>query len=203
MNNKLNFLNSQEEYFYYWLKELEEHGYVKNIKFTEESYELNKGLNISLIKLSGKKLTPKNSSKKLISIRTYTPDFIFEFTEKAKDIFYYKENDVESLFPLISKDNRIYIDTKGEYTLHFSSSITFGDRQAMMWDKHQIYVQIVKPFINKEKGKSLFESTFTPKLVIKKEIYKKDNAVKKIKKGDSKIKFKVRTLNEFLSKYEK
>jgi hypothetical protein len=67
----------------------------------------------------------------------------------------------------------------------------------MMWDRHSIYVQIIKAYI-KEGKKCLFEETFTPKKVVKKEVYLKDIPIKNIKKGDTKIKFKIRTLDEYL-----
>lgn len=190
------FTNTQEEYFYYWLEELEKEGYVKNITYNSNSFNLNDSLSVNYKKITGKKTEIKEL--KLIKERSYTPDFIFEFTEKAKGIFYFEENEDKKIFPLISKDKKIYVDTKGEYTKHYSSTITFGDRQAMMWYKHQIYVQIIKPFI-KDGKKCLFEQTFVPSKVLKKEKYLKDIPNKNIKKGDSKIKFDVKTLNEFIS----
>ena len=198
MSKQINykFLNSQEEYFYYWLEELYDNGFISRIEPDQSSFTLNNSLSIDYTKIKGKsKLT--TAQLKLIKERSYTPDFIFEFTKKAENVFYFIENSSKQVFPFVNKDNKIYVDTKGEYTKHYSSSITFGDRQAMMWDRHGIYVQIIKAYI-KEGKKCLFEETFTPKKVVKKEVYLKDIPIKNIKKGDTKIKFKIRTLDEYL-----
>ena len=198
MSKQINykFLNSQEEYFYYWLEELYDNGFISRIEPDQLSFTLNNPLNIDYTKIKGKsKVT--TAQLKLIKERSYTPDFIFEFTNKAENVFYFIENSNKQIFPFVNKDNKIYVDTKGEYTKHYSSSITFGDRQAMMWDRHSIYVQIIKAYI-KEGKKCLFEETFTPKKVVKKEVYLKDIPIKNIKKGDTKIKFKIRTLDEYL-----
>jgi hypothetical protein len=198
MSKQINykFLNSQEEYFYYWLEELYDNGFISRIEPDQSSFTLNNSLSIDYTKIKGKsKLT--TAQLKLIKERSYTPDFIFEFTKKAENVFYFIENSNKQVFPFVNKDNKIYVDTKGEYTKHYSSSITFGDRQAMMWDRHSIYVQIIKAYI-KEGKKCLFEETFTPKKVVKKEVYLKDIPIKNIKKGDTKIKFKIRTLDEYL-----
>jgi len=197
-NKKINFKpeNQQEEYFYYWLEELYDNGYIDYIEPERLSFNLNDELEINYLDSKD-----KLKSKKLIKKRSYTPDFIFIFNDKSENIFFYKENNKSCTFPSISDKilNKIYVDTKGEYTKHYSSSITFGDRQVMMWYKHNIFVQIVKPYIREEGKKSLFEETFTPKKVIQKEKYLKDIPNRNIKKGDSKIKFKVKTLKEFIN----
>jgi hypothetical protein len=193
------FDSGQEEYFYYWLEELFDLGYVDDITGNRTSFILNTSLDITHTKT--KKLKTKELKSehdlKLIKERSYTPDFIFKFNSKSKGIFYFTDKEERRIFPLVSKDGLSYVDTKGEYTSHYNSSITFGDRQAMMWDKHGIYVQIIKAYIREGK-KCLFEETFTPKKVIAKEKYLKDISNKNIKKGDSKIKYKVRSLNEFI-----
>lgn len=199
-NKKINYTpeNEQEWYFYYWLEELYDNGYVDYINPERPNFELNDGLKLTWIKKLKTKTKPL--SKNLINIRTYTPDFIFMFNTKAKNIFYYTTTEeISSIkeFPLVSCDGFTYVDTKGEYTMHYSSSITFGDRQAIMWDKHKLYVQIVKPYIREGKG-CLFEKTFTPKKVLKEQVYKQDNKIRKIKKGDSKIKYDVKTLDQFV-----
>lgn len=198
---KVKFLNSQEEYFYYWLEELELHGYVKNIKYNLDSFVVNNPLNVSHLKAKSKSQNIIEDMK-LIKERSYTPDFIFEFTSKSEDIFYFKPNSVKKIFPFVNNDNKTYVDTKGEFTQHYSSTITFGDRQAMMWDKHKIYVQIIKPYIRESGKNCLFEQTFVPSKVMLKERYIKDMPNKNIKKGDTKIKFVVNTFDEFIKNYK-
>jgi len=198
MSKKINYklLNSQEEYFYFWLEELYDNGFISRIEPEQISFILNNPLNINYNKSKSKNKSV-TVPMKLIKERSYTPDFIFEFTKKAENVFYFTDSSNKQVFPFINKDNKTYVDTKGEYTKHYSSSITFGDRQAMMWDRNSIYVQIIKAYI-KEGKNCLFEQTFTPKKVLNKEKYVKDIPNKNIKKGDSKIKFKVRTLDEYL-----
>jgi hypothetical protein len=198
------FDSSQEEYFYYWLEELYNAGYVDYIVKDRKSFVLNNPLSVNIIKVKKTKTKSTSSNKQLdlIKERTYTPDFIFSFAEKAKGIFFYEENQEENIFPVFNNLHQVYVDNKGEYTRHYSSSITFGDRQAMMWDKHKIYIKIIKTYI-KEGKKCLFQQTFTPKKVLQKEVYLKDIPNKNIKKGDSKIKYKIKTLNEFINEQSK
>lgn len=200
MSKKINFKfdSDQERYFYYWLEELYNAGYIDLILADRKSFDLNNPLTINWTKQLKTKNKPMEIS--LIKTRSYTPDFIFRFTKKAKNIFYF-DPDIPTKkrkpFMVLGSDDYIYVDVKGQYTRTYTSSITFGDRQAILWDKYKIFVQIVKPYIRE--GKScLFEKTFTPRKVLKEQVYLRDNSKRKIKKGDSKIKYKVRKLNEFV-----
>lgn len=195
-------LNNQELYFYYWLEELYNHGYIDYIHNKQITYPLNNPLTITWNKQLKTKVKPVDV--KLIKERSYTPDFIFRFSKKSKGIFYYEDsesNNIRPFFPNLNSDNLIHVDTKGEYTRVYTSSITFGDRQAIMWDKHSIFVQVVKPYIRLGK-KCLFETTFTPAKVITKEVFLRDDKKRKIKKGDSKIKYKTKTLKQFINELQ-
>jgi hypothetical protein len=113
--------------------------------------------------------------------KVYTPDFIFSINDKT---FQHANNQHLKVSP----DGLVYVDVKGEYTKQLTSSITFPDRQAMMWDKHSIYVNKIVPT-------KLFSKTFVPYSLIKTEVYKKDTKTNKV--GDSKFKFKVNTYAEY------
>lgn len=191
-------LNNQELYFYYWLEELYKNGYIDYIEKNQQTFDLNDDVVFNWNKQLKTKIKPMSFN--LIKQRNYTPDFIFNFTKKAEGIFYFTEETPLSkrlYFPMVNPNNKVLVDTKGEFTRIYTSSITFGDRQAIMWNRHDLYVQIVKAYIREGK-KCLFQETFTPAKVRYAEVYKRNDKKRKIKKGDSKIKYEIRTLNQYI-----
>jgi hypothetical protein len=164
-------------------------------------------------KVAGRKEKAKQEEKEyvLVKEKSYTPDFIVEWTDKAKGIFVFREGDllVNSNVPFFfvyNNEDEIdnmtsYIEIKGSYTKQLTSSITFPDRQVMMLTKYGIYVQKVIPYDLSGKVKSLFSTTFTPSDVITNEVYKVKT--KNYKVGESKLKYPVRTLKEFEDEWSK
>ncbi len=167
---KFKFDSKDELYFSYFLEELYNEGLISEIQDK-----------ISF-KISDKFIYNK---KVLIKEKYYTPDFVFKTDDVLNDIF-----------PKVNNEF-CYIDVKSEYTKHFNSSITFPDRQAMMLEKNGIYVQKIIPYSFSNK-KCLFRDTFTPEKVIQEERYKRDGKNGKI--GESKIKYKITTFNEWKKK---
>lgn len=167
-------------------------------------------------------------SKELIKQKKYTPDFIFKLEHKLTEIMTANENTIlcqdkkQRLIELSNivfynhntkteqqdcnrlahsiEDfyNYIFIDVKGAYTKQFNSSITFPDRQAMLYNYLGVYVNKIIVFDNKVKSKCLFAKTFTPKKVIDEMIYKRDTGNNKV--GDTKIKYKIVTIDEYLTR---
>lgn len=186
--NKQLFDSTEEDYFYEWLLELQNNSYIDYIHSNKKSYKLNKVV-LAKAKLKKKQVT-------LIKQKTYTPDFIIRFTEKARGIFFYDNGDEKSSLFYCHNNRRLcYIDVKGSFTRNLTSSITFPDRQLLMYTRHNIYVNKVIP-IGKD-DKCLFAKTFTPTYVDKLEKYKVKPKDKTKSVGDSKLKFPVKTLSQY------
>ena len=191
MNNlSYNFDSKEEEYFYYWLEELKNQGYIEWIFPHQKTY---------VVMDAVVKHRPKSFN--LTRERKYTPDFIFKFNNKARGIFYYDEEEGYKNRPfLFCNNNRgiIYVDIKGSFTRNLSSSVTFPDRQSIMLNRYNIYVQKTIPYdVTNRKKNTLFAKTFTPDVMIKREVYKK-TIKNKWNKGDSKLKYKVTKLDKFI-----
>jgi len=196
--------SKEEQYFHWWLLELQLAGYVEQISMRLGSYKLNDKVSAkytrSKLDKKGVLKTGIESEYVLIKEKHYTPDFIIQWTEKAKGIFIFQEGDllVNSNVPFFYADNSkliTYIEVKGSYTKQLTSSITFPDRQVMMLNKYNIYVQKVIPFDVSGKVKSLFQLTFTPSDVVTNEVYKVKTKNNKV--GESKLKYPIRTLSQF------
>ena len=72
-----------------------------------------------------------------------------------------------------------------------STQYTFPLKQKWLYKDYGIYTNKIVP-------DKLFESTFTPKKVIDTEVYKRDIPNRNIKMGDTKLKYKITTIKEWL-----
>lgn len=199
------FDSEDEKLFYNWLEELLVLDLVE-IKPDKVTFDLNEPLTHNVtIKSKSKKREFIESSLNLIKVKHYTPDFIFKFKEEG---FTYKLSESSlkyAITPLItSNDGWCYVDVKGSFTRNLSSSITFPDRQVMLYQKHGIYVNKVichNANDTDKKGNCLFKTTFAPLVFIenslRKRVGKNGEAV-----GDSKVKYKINTLAEWIKKKE-
>lgn len=195
---KLNYelQNKEEEYFFLWLKELQSNGYIDYIKPDQITFQLFPRHEVHWDKKLKTKISIKSFN--LFNESVYTPDFCFKFSHKARNILSYSPNkavDARKIFIDINTSGAIYVDVKGGFEGKFKSSMIFPDRKAIMWNVHNKYIHKIKPFVNKTKSTCLFAKTFTPKKVIAAEVYKI-----KSKRGQSKLKFETRSLNEFINK---
>jgi len=180
----MTFDSPEEEYYYNWLLELKEKGYVHSIE-REPEYELFPEVKIK--------------DKVILRASIYKPDFIVIWEDKAKDIFYFTEDSKfkSIIVELRSKHfahkdeltNKYYsvVDVKGTFAARGNSStIKFPIIQKQMYYRYKIYVNKIMPLHPKN---GLFASTFTPK----------DFAY--TKKGKLRnLKWKIKTLSEFTNK---
>lgn len=199
------FDSNEELYFYHWMTELYIEGYIDWIYIEEKSYLITN--EVKAIRKSKLKTKVKEEQFVLSKKRIYTPDFIFKFNKKAYGKFYYDSEGMYERRPYFYCNNHrglIYVDTKGAFVnKNMSSSYTFPDRQSIMCDRYGIYVQKIVPYANSKSKKTLFSQTFTPNQFSKDNIYLNDRLDKKTglykwRKGDSKLKYPVRTLQEYL-----
>jgi len=204
--NKINFDfdSKEEEYFYDWLLELYDLGYIDWIWSEKKTYLITN--EVRSARVSQLKTKQKVEEFILTKKRNYTPDFIFKFNQCAyKKLYHDKKGGYESRPFFYCNNNRgiIYVDVKGAFGGNLSSSSTFPDRQSLMCQRFNIYVQKVIPYANKPKKETLFLKTFTPRSMIADSVYKKtimNRKTNKVKwrKGDSKLKYKVTTVKNYL-----
>ena len=196
--NLKNFKSLEELYFSYYLEELKEAGYIKSWRYEISKFQLTEPYIRTYLKQLKTKIVEKEEF--LLHGSSITADFTILWTEKAKNIFYldnyYAIKDIKSIpFRLGELGIKTsYIEIKPTNESKTSSSISFPYKQKFCLNEYGIYIQKIKPFDSKKK--CLFSDTFTPNDVIKSQIYLKD--CKYGKKGDSKIKYEIKTLNEFI-----
>ena len=189
-------LKSKEEKFTYaWLKELEEAGYIKDIKYEIKSYVLCEPVVIQRFTKTG-----ILHDYTLTVGRKYTPDFECTVLKPLKDTLQYKDQLVhgkayKGLIVNRNPDNtgKLVIETKAT---HDANNMT---REALVkisivHDKYGDYVNLIKipPYTHTNSGKSFFQDTFVPQLYEDWE----DHRYKR--NGRSKIKFNYFKVKEWL-----
>lgn len=209
-----NFDSNEERFMYNWLQELNDYNLIDWIDVNPPSYEINEEVSFEFKKdiQMKTKVKQKIIKKKLLLRKVYTPDYIVKFNEKLLNILYVDLTDNKNIdnldvpFFLLGKNNLIYqnnklekesiiIDVKGEYTRNLNTSITFPDRQAMMYNRYKVYVNKCIPHGRKD---CLFRNTFVPKDIQAELTYVKDLKNLKVKAGDSKIKYPIKNIEEWL-----
>lgn len=147
--------DSWEEIHVYWhLMELYNAGYVYKIFREPQTYELLAPLYIDR-RLKGKSST---SRVELMPGTKYTPDFGVIWTASAPTCIHQDINKViegsTKAVPYYSADNVSIIEVKGDFDKH-GGTREFEVKRKLMWDKHQAYVNLVRPI-------QLYKKSFTP-----------------------------------------
>jgi hypothetical protein len=183
--------NKEELYFSYYLDELKKYDIIDSYTYEEETFKLSEDIKYTHMKYTQLKTKVKKQAitKSLLKPCTYTPDFIILANSPTDGFFNIAANN--PIF-ISTNDLKCYVDVKGMFAGRTNSTqYTFPLKQKWMYQKYNIYTNKVVP-------EKLFAKTFTPKKVIEEEIFKRDNVKKGIKKGDSKLKFEVKTIEEYL-----
>ena len=198
-----NFKSNLELYFYYYLKELEEYGFVTNVGYEISTFILTKPYTREYLFQGKKKVLLK--SEHLLHKSSITSDFTFDFLPKAEGIFYIGKNPIKCLakeipFRLANEDIsnlQCLVEVKSvQERSATSSNISFPYKQKFCLEKYNKLIYKVKPYSSQGRG-CLFEQTFTPARVLKHERYLKN--CKYGLKGESKIKFNIKTLKQYLN----
>lgn len=199
-----NFKSTSERYFSYYLEELQEAGFIKKWYYEQDTWELTPKLEITYLKRLKTKI--KEETEFLLHPSSITADFTIIWEEKARNIFFLDVNlpikDVKLIPFRVSEFVRnryhTYVECKQVKTFKANNSdISFPYKQKFLYQLYEIYLQKIKPFTPNNSPTCLFKETFTPMKVAEEERYVKRTADNKI--GDSKLKYKVRTLKEFLN----
>lgn len=185
---ELKFDSKEEEYFYWYLQELQKAGFIEEIipqypvipLSDKKEHEVYKPL----------KRKTKFFNKTLLQEHIYTPDFTIVWAQKGFQLFVshadtYKEEKTPFLlyithFDKIKGKLVSIIEIKPSFD-KYNMTKMFIVNQKWVYEKYGYFVQLVKP-------EELFKKTFTPARYIW-----TDSG-----SGRRKIKFKVRTLKEYL-----
>jgi hypothetical protein len=195
--------SKHEIYFEWWLEEAQ-----------------NKGLILSWRRATSFSLTPKvtapyvktkdgediEGSIILLRAHTYCPDYVIVWNNN--NMLHCDISNLGTKRPayFISQRNALgqsitTIDVKPDKinSNQQLSFYTFPINQKHVWDLHGVYVQktVLYPASNSTFNKSLFQQTWTPRLYVEQEVYKR--TTKKWTKGSSKIKWApVKSIKELL-----
>lgn len=203
------FKSDIEYYFYLYCSELKEAGFIKKFSYETSTFQLCEPYKRDYLFQGKKKIVKK--SEHFLQKSSITADFTIEWDDSAENIFYLRHTKpitclVKNIpFRLFNEHVQMsLIETKGMVESRTSSSISFPLKQKQLLKDQDIYIQKIKPYSSYGKG-CLFEMTFTPKKVLKEERYSRNGSYKRkgkksfqYKKGESKIKYADRDLNEFL-----
>jgi hypothetical protein len=193
--NRESGLDSMEEYYFTcYLKEMIELGVVldadKNMKSIVLS-EDKKHTSTEILK-SKTKISPKH----LFQPATYTPDFNIRWNPEYKDVVFSLLNTgmhLKGYRPPFISSNQSYhssvIELKGGFT-NKNEVATLSLYLKWVFDKWAMYIQMVRV-------PNIFRDTFTPKEYMDDMVYHRPNSKKKIKPGDSKLKYKPKTAQEW------
>jgi len=169
------FASEEEWIFSWWLNELIEAGFIVEVEYQPEPFQLSESV------VASAKMLKKNKvqvvEKKVFAEHIYTPDWRIMWSQTAIGVF------VTSLNDIADKENNVYfynckmgigwpesiIDIKGSFNgMNNSSATTFPLNQKWVYSKYGIYVQKVIPlyYTKTKQGKriphGLFADTFTP-----------------------------------------
>lgn len=176
-----------ELHFSYWLDECLEHDLIVYWEFHPDKLMI---FDQSIIWYE-KQLKTKTKHVPFTLLRewTYQADFLIVPIDEQ---LFVDLNDFKAPGGLFYYTNDIcYIDTKSEFTA--PNKRMSNDKlplvQKALWNLKEIYINKTIPF-------QLFEKTFTPQKVISEYVYKKDYRDKPA--GSSRLKFKPRTIKEYL-----
>lgn len=193
-----------EVYMCYYFEELQKASYIS--EFTHHSKKWDISPKVVRPYLLQQKTKSKQSEYHLLHPCTYTADFSGKFTEKASNIFYLdpskpvSRNIKDIPFRLSRTDGSLdfHVEVKSVNESTTSSSISFVVFQKVVHLLYRDYINKIQPFALTKPvyKKTLFYNTFFPKQVYKEQVYLVNCSGGR--KGDSKIKFKVNTLETFL-----
>lgn len=148
----------EELAFLYWAFELKNQGYIKAIRRAESYLLCDSMVHDYVVNLKTKS---KPASELIMHGHSYTPEFIVEWEDKGKSKIFdglHSDNKYSTCFRAHASHVRSgfysYIEIKPMFDQNNMERL-FRVNQKWMWQKHGIYVNLIKP-------QELFQKTFTP-----------------------------------------
>ena len=198
----IEYASDEERYFSWWLDEVLEAGFINRVKYQPKPFVITESVKYRWFKQLKSK--QKAIDSELFRKHEYQADWLIIWENKAKDLFFGYLNDLtleakKEDYPFLAHYNKAthyyysIVDVKGTFNQN-DAYRRFSIDQKLVWDKYQKYIQkiIPAPAVSKS-GKltpagALFVKTFMP-----------DNYRFTPTGKYRKIRFPVRTLNEFLN----
>lgn len=159
---KHNFITDDEYFLYCYFNQLKEAGFVVSCDYEPFSVELTEGLINPYIKKTVLKTKIKEEEIEQVILKgsVYTPDFQVIWNPKGLNLFYQllrTGNKIIAPFIANNEGNTDYslIESKPDFD---SNNMTRGfvNNQKLIWDKYEIYVNLIKNSV-------LFKETFAPR----------------------------------------
>lgn len=199
------FKSQVETYFSYYLEELKSADFVEDWWYERDIFLLSPPISLPYLFIGKNNILEK--TEHVLHKASITADFTIQWTKKAENIFYLNrekpiKTPIKSIPFRLSYNNGSLlslVEIKGSNESNTSSSISFPYKQKWLYYIYNILIQKIRPFKNTLQSDILFQKTFTPIKVINLEVYKKN--CKFGNKGTSKLKYKYRTLIEFLNNF--
>lgn len=174
-------------FFLWYCLELKDAGFIDAINLAPHSLVLSDPVYLQYLNKGVRKSVEKQ--KTLLQGHSYTPDFEIVWDQKCPQfIAGTPEVFAKNAATFYQNNNYSCVEVKPVFD-HQAMQRQFSINQKWVYSKHGIFVQKIIPQV-------LFEKTFTPKKVINDPdmIYKKGD-----KAGKTKIKWKIKTLKEFIN----
>ena len=213
MYNKIHFDSDEEIFFAMWLQELDNAGYIAAWEKNTKPIPLTHGLKLKYKRETKLKTKIKIDDKEkiLLNPSEYTPDFNIHWTKLGLEKFVFNllydnnltverrkrehfHTDPSTALFFTNEYNETWIEIKSTFDFNNMSRL-FINNQKFVWERHQIFVNLVEPV-------ALFKKTFLPlqcePYFRYKKVPKKAQAAGK-KIGDWKIDWTPRTIKEYLN----
>lgn len=200
----------EEKRMSYYIQELLEGGWLLDVTYQPKAFVLTKDVSVHVY--THKKKTNEMVYVKLLNGMEYTSDFELLWSPKADGVFTWREGGVydkgfypysklrhDKYIPFYSVGGRTFVDVKGSFIgASNTSAITFPIKQKIL-AQQGIFVQKVVLSLD-EKG--LFYRSFTPRDVIRDEVYKKDYKKNGVvhESGTSKLKYTPVLIDKFVKR---
>ena len=178
--------SEDELWFLFWAFELHNKGIIETIE-RAPSFSLTEGLDHEFVIKNSK---GKEVTKRQIILRPshYTPEFLIQWEQPQYKRFVWVRSATKCDLPLVAHMDgfliQTYIEVKPDFDRNNMTRL-FKNNQKFMWDKHKIFVNLVKV-------KELFEKTFTPSKFLKTKTGK-----------DRKLSYKPITIEQYLDERTK
>lgn len=195
MYNGEMFDSEGEVMFAIWLNELRKAKIVDVWYKCKTPFILTEGLKINYETITKLKTKTKivQRSKTLLRPSEYTPDFKVVFVDEYNDLLSYLDElnfNPNGLFYTNETYPFAYFEVKPDWDQNNMERL-FVNNQKFVWNNLRIFVNLIEPI-------ELFKRTFIP-IALLEEFKYKTNKTGKWSKGDWKVKFKPKTLEEFLT----
>jgi hypothetical protein len=196
----VHFDSDEEVYVAMWLEELKSKRLVKYWEKYQESFPVTKGLKVTwteFVKLKTKTKTVERN-RTLLRPSEYTPDFKICFTEKGFDLLCCNVDKFKASSIFYSNNSfgalTTFLEVKPSFDMQNMERL-FVNNQKFIWDKYQIFVNLVEPM-------ELFKKTFLPleaASYFRYKIVPKKAQAKGKKVGDWKMDWTPKKIKQFLN----